>query len=61
MKTTKTTNESKKGSTTVKGVPVAENFQRIENENEIFDVEFDNLEEDTIVFPDCEMYDDLPF
>lgn len=31
------------------------------NENDIYDVEFQNVEDDTIVFPDCELYDNLPF
>lgn len=61
MKTTKkTTNESKKCPSTVNDETTAENFQGAKIEDEISDVEFENVEDDTIVFPDCVLYDDSP-
>ena len=64
-KTTKTINESKKSSTAAKAEPVAENSKRIESVNDFCDVEFknlefDNLDDDILIFPDCILYDDLP-
>lgn len=36
-------------------------LNRLRNLIEDSDVKSQNVDDDTIVFPDCELYDDLPF
>ncbi len=59
-KTTKTINESKKCSTTANDETVAENFQRIENQDDFYGVEFKTLDLYTIDFSNLEEWDDIP-
>jgi len=56
----KTQVESKKSSAKATRKKSAKGCDVVIDENDIYNVEFLDVDSDTLVFPDCELYEDLP-